>query len=192
MTLRSWIIALAALVVTVGAVVGGWVLWSARVADDVSVAWSPDSPACEGTEVRRAASRRPVIDAEEGMRCVVTVRVTNDSGSTVHLVHAVAPMVGPRTGAVVTAENAETVDGDWAYDIDALLPLDRDLAAGESTTFEVVLVLRPRGCNAGVTMWSKNWPTVTIDVLRRSHDLRGDKHFAFHRDGATPGCRIHR
>ncbi len=101
---------------------------------------------------------------------------------------AVAPVVGPRTGAVVTAENAEPAERGSAYEIDALFPLDRDPAAGEPATFEVVLVLHPRGCNPGVTLTSSSWPTVTVDVWGRSHEVRGDKDFAFHRDGATPGC----
>jgi hypothetical protein len=187
-TSRSWIVAPAILAVTT-AIVGGWLFWSARIAGDVNVAWSPGSPACEGTAVRHTGSQRPVIEAEAGMRCVITVKVTNGSGYPVHVANAVAPMVGPRTGAVVTAENATPFQHGSAYDIDALLPLDRDLATGESTDFEVVLVLHPGGCNAGGTLWATDWPTVTVDVLGRSHELRGDKDFAFHRDGITPGCR---
>jgi hypothetical protein len=123
------------------------------------------------------------------MRCVITVEVTNGSGQTVHVVQAVAPVVGPRTGAVVTAENAEAAERGSTYELNALFPIDRDLAAGDSTSFEVVLVLHPRGCNDGGTLSSMSWPTVTVDVLGRSHDLHGDKDFAFHRDGTTPGCR---
>jgi len=78
------------------------------------------------------------------MRCVITVEVTNRSGRTVHVVHAVAPVVGPRTGAVVTAENAQPAARGGNYEIDALFPIDRDLRAGESTAFDIVLVLHPR------------------------------------------------
>ncbi len=119
------------------------------------------------------------------MRCVINVTVTNTSRLTVHVSDAVAPFLGPRTGAVVTAENAEPGSGDG---IDALFPLDRELGAGDAMTFDVVLVLHPDGCNQGVTFFSENWPTVTVDVLGRSHRLSGDKDFAFHRGGATPGC----
>jgi hypothetical protein len=122
------------------------------------------------------------------MRCVITVEVTNRSGRTVHLAHAVAPVVGPHTGAVVTAENAQPAAKNGAYAIDALFPLDQDLQAGQSTMFEVVLVLNPRGCNSG-TLSSSQWPTVTVEVIGRSYELHGDKDFAFHRDGATPGCK---
>lgn len=178
---------LAALVV--GGVVAGWLTWARRVAGDVEVTWSAASPVCEGTTVKRAGSQRPVIEAVESMRCVITVEVRNDSGRTVHLAHALAPVVGPRTGAVVTAENAEPASEGGEYDIDALLPLDRDVPPGQTSEFDVVLVLNPRGCNAGVTLWSSNWPVVTVETLGRSYDRHGDKDLAFHRDGVTPGCK---
>lgn len=121
------------------------------------------------------------------MRCVITVEVANDSGRRVHVRRAVAPMVGPRTDTVVTAEAAQASP---SRDIDAAYPLDQDLAGDESMTFDVVLVFHPSGCNAAGTFRSPNWPIVTVDVLGRAHDLPGDKDFAFHRDGEkTPGCR---
>lgn len=121
------------------------------------------------------------------MRCVITVEVANDSGRRVHVRRAVAPMVGPRTDTVVTAEDAQASP---SRDIDAAYPLDQDLAGDESMTFDVVLVFHPSGCNAAGTFRSPNWPIVTVDVLGRAHDLPGDKDFAFHRDGEkTPGCR---
>lgn len=169
-------------------VVAGWVMWSGRVAADVDIAWSAQSPACDGTTVKKSSSQRPVIEAKRAMRCVITVEVSNRSGRTVHVGHAVAAMVGPRTGAVVTAENASRGVGSGEYDINALLPIDRDLRAGDSTVFDLVLVFHPRGCNDSGTLSSSSWPMVTIDVLGRSHELYGDKDFAFHRDGATPGC----
>jgi hypothetical protein len=82
------------------------------------------------------------------------------------------------------AEPAPEGDGDEA----AVFVLDQDLAAGASMTFEVVLVLNPRGCNAAATLFESTWPTVTIDAMGRSHDLHGDKALAFHREGVTPGC----
>lgn len=185
---RTVVLALLAVVAVGGLAIGGWLSWSARTAGDVAVSWSPDSPACEGTTVAKSGSQRPIIDAEETMRCVITVEVANGSGRTVHVTRAVAPLVGPRTGAVVTAENARPPTKRGGDDIDAVYPLGQDLAGGESMTFDVVLVLNPRGCNAGGTLWSSNWPTVTVNVLGRAHDLHGDKDFAFHRQGATPGC----
>lgn len=181
-----------ALLAVCGVVLGGWVTWSGRIAGDVAVTWSADSPACEGTTVRNAGSQRPVIEARESMRCVITVEVSNGSGRAVHIAHAVAPVVGPQTGAVVTAENAQPAKKNGEYDIDALFAIDQDLRAGQTTRFDVVLVLNPHGCNSG-TLWASEWPTVTVEVLGRSFDLHGDKDFAFHRDGATPGCkRFHR
>lgn len=185
---RSWIVVLAVLAV-LGFACGGWILGSARTAGDVGVAWSPESPVCEGTTVKDPGSQRPVIRARAGMRCVITVRVTNDSGRTVHVVDAVAPWVGPRTGAVVTAENAEPARRGSEHDIDALLSLDRELGAGRSTEFDVVLVFRPAGCNQGVRFSAERWPTVRVDTWRRTYELQGDKTYSFHRKGSTPGCR---
>lgn len=185
---RVVVLALVAAVMVGGLSVAGWLTLSAQAASDVSVSWSPESPACEGTTVAKPGSKRPIIDAEETMRCVITVEVANGSGRTVHVTRAVAPMVGPRTGAVITAENARPATKRGGDDIDAVYPLDHALAAGESMTFDVVLVLNPNGCNAGATLGSSHWPTVTVDVLGRDHVLHGDKDFAFHREGATPGC----
>lgn len=178
-----------AVLVVGGTLVGGWLTWAGRVAEDVEVTWSAGSPACEGTTVKKAGSQRPVIEAVESMRCVITLEVSNDSGRAVHLARAIAPGVGPGTGAVVTAENARPATKQAEHDIDALFPLDRDLPSGESTEFDVILVLNPRGCNEGGTLWSSNWPVVTVEVLGRSYDVHGDKDFAFHREDPTPGCR---
>lgn len=163
--------------------------WSSRILADVSVAWSSDSPDCAGTAVRNPRSKSPVIEAQEGMRCRITVQVTNHSSRDVHLGDAVAPFVGPHTGAVVRAENAEPADRGSPYRIDARLRLDRDLPAGTTTTFQIVLVFHPAGCNDSGTMRVPNWPAVSVSALGRSREVHGDAVFAFHRDGATPGCR---
>ena len=191
MSRRTVFIALAVLAVLVvgGTVVGGWLTWAGRVAGDVDVTWSNASPACEGTTVKKAGSQRPVIEAVDSMRCVITVEVSNDSGRSVHLARAIAPVVGPRTGAVVTAENAEPPSTEGEHDLDALFPLDRDLRSGDSTEFDVILVFNPHGCNDGGTLWASSWPVVTIEVLGRAYDVPGDKDFAIHRDAPTPGCK---
>lgn len=185
---RLFLVLALVLLAVSGTGVAGWMIWSGRIAADLAVTWSAESPACEGTTVRRAGSQRPVIEAKATMRCVITVEVTNGSGRSVHVAHAIAPVVGPRTGAVVTAENAQRATKSGEHDIDALFPLDRDLPAGESTDFDVVLVLHPSGCNDSGTLSSPKWPIVTIEVLGRSYDVHGDMDFAFHRDGPTPGC----
>ena len=187
---KPWLVAAVVLVVLVvlSTSVGGWLLWSGRVASGVSVTWSPGSPACEGTTVDEPLSRRPVIVAKKGMRCVIEVEVTNRSGRTVQVVDAVARFVGPRTGAALTAQNAEPAERGSPYGIDAHFPIDRSLAPGESTTLEIVLVLHPRGCNSG-TLWVSEWPTVTVEALGRSHDVRGDTDFGLRSTmRTTPGC----
>ena len=95
------------LVVCLAALGGGaWPLWSVRSADDVTVAWSPESPQCTGTQVRQGMSG-PVFNAVVGMRCVITVRVYNGGSLPVHLTTATATFVGRETGTVVSASNAD-------------------------------------------------------------------------------------
>jgi hypothetical protein len=57
-------------------------------------------------------------------------------------------------------------------------------------TFEVVLVFNSGGCNEGGTLRLAGWPTVTVEALGRSHDVRSDQTLAFQRRGTTPGCLI--
>ena len=186
------LVILLALLAVAGTAVVGWLVWSSRIAADVEVAWSPESPACDGTSVLNRGSQRPVIEATETMRCVVSVRVTNHSRRAVRLGDAVAPFVGPETGAVVTAEGGQPPVADVGLDIDAHIPIDRTLGAGRSTSFEIALVFHPQGCNADGTLWHEGWPTVGVEVLGRSFERRGDKDFSFHHEGATPGCPVDR
>lgn len=137
--------------------------------------------------MQRPDSQRPVINAKEAMRCVIEVRVANRGRRTVHLDRALAPLVGPGTGTVVTAQNASAV-AQSGRDIDAVFALGADLGGGESLTFEVVLVFNPDGCNGGGTMRVPGWPTVVVDDLGRRHEVPSDQDFAFQRRRATPGC----
>jgi hypothetical protein len=157
---------------------------SSHAADQVSVTWSADSPSCAGTTVHNEGSG-PVIEAQAGMTCVVTVKVANNGGRDVQLTTAVAPLGGPRTGAVIAASNADASSPDG---LDAHYKLDRLLRAGEADEFDIVLRFNPSGCNESATPWVANWPTVGLTVMGRSFEQASEGVYRFHRAGRTPGC----
>jgi hypothetical protein len=161
-----------------------WVAASSRAAGQVAVTWSADSPNCVGTTVRSEGSG-PVIEAKAGMTCVVTVKVANDGGHDVRLTTAVAPLVGPRTGAVIAASNA---DASGRNGLDAHYQLDRRVRAGEAYEFDIVLRFHPSGCNESATPWIANWPTVGLTVMGRSFERASERTYRFHNAGRTPGC----
>lgn len=168
----------------------GFVAWRATrgpAAGDVTVAWADGSPSCRGAKISGATSSRPVIEGERGMRCVVTVRVTNASAGTVHVVRAVAPGMGPRGIGVARAVNAEHAPRGSTYDADALITVDRDLAAGRSTTFDVVLALRLTVCDER-PVYLSDWPTVTVTAQGRSIQRDPGRTVGI-RGGGVPGCR---
>ena len=148
------------------------------------MAWALESPKCTGTQVREREGE-PVFDAVAGMRCVITVRVHNGGSLPVHLKTATAPFVGPKTGAVVSASNA---DASVFGGRDATFRLARTLGPGRSDTFDIVTVFHPTGCNEGVRFWVDHWPTVELTSLGLTHTRAARQTMSFHRDGRTPGC----
>lgn len=178
---RSWVV----MVVLFAALVGGaWPLWSGRSADEVTVAWTPESPKCTGTQVRQHKAE-PVFDAVAGMRCVIKVRVHNGGSLPVHLETATATFVGAKTGTVVSASNA---DASVLGGRDATYRLGRTLDPGRSGTFDIVTVFHPTGCNDRGRFWVDNWPTVELTSLGLTHMRAARETFSFHRNGRTPGC----
>jgi hypothetical protein len=165
-----------------------WIGSAHAAAEEVSVGWSSGSPRCTGTDVRHP-QRRPVIEAVAGMRCTVTVVVRNGSGRDVHVGRVRLAVVGPDTGAVVRAASvdAHRPHGDPSG-VDATVDLDRGLAPGARTSFDVVLVFHPQGCNNGGTLGVSGWPRVAVTTWRRTVWRSADDTFRFHRNGPTPGC----
>jgi hypothetical protein len=124
------------------------------------------------------------------MRCTIEVEVRNDGHHTVRLDHAVAPFVGPRTGAVVAADQEATPEMYSAEDgIDAAYPLDVELDAGERTSFAIVVRFHPRGCNDSGTAFFTGWPVIHFESLHRTFERAAPETFAFHHQGPTLGCR---
>jgi hypothetical protein len=171
--------------IAVAMAIASWVAASSHTADQVAVTWSADSPNCAGTTVRNEGSG-PVIEAKADMTCVVTVKVANHGGRDVQLTTAVAPLVGPRTGAVIAASNADASSPDG---LDVHYQLDRLLRAGEAYDFDIILRFNPSGCNESAGVWIANWPTVGLTVMSRSFERASERTYRFHHAGSTPGCR---
>lgn len=163
-----------------------WVQLSTATADQVTVTWAA-APTCTGTTVNTKRPT-PVIEAVEGMRCVVPVVAHNGSDRTVHLDNAYAAYLGTDSGAVVRAAPTGLLDGATHFGLDARYRLDRDLAPGGDYDFDVVVVFRPSGCNDSGTFTAYRWPKLELTALGRTHHIAADSDFRFHRDGATPGC----
>jgi hypothetical protein len=104
----AWLLGVLVIMIALG--VATWVAVARHDAGQIAVTWSSASPECSGTTVRNEPTG-PVIEARAGMRCVVTVEVTNNGSRTVRLTSATAPYVGPTTGTVIAASNASNRRG---------------------------------------------------------------------------------
>lgn len=181
---RRWIAGGLVVVLIIGLVLA-WYRIAGQRAEQVEVMWA-DVPECTGADVVSHTEEGPLgeeswsgplIRAERGMRCVITVEVRNRSGGNVHLDHALLPYMGPGGGAVIKADT--TADTDlWSTppddDIDTLRLLDVTLHSGETTTFDISLVFRESGCSGGPggggRTWVEGFPTVTVTSLGRTID----------------------
>ncbi|MBB6628148.1 hypothetical protein H5V45_12535 [Nocardioides sp. KIGAM211] len=170
-----------------GAVGAAWWSASSSAIDEVEV--TTRTPQCTGTSLTHRATA-PTIDAVAGMRCTFTVEVRNGSGRDVDLARAVVPGGAQDTGAVVRVASiaGRTPDSDPAS-INGFAPLDHRLASGDSFTFDIVLVFKPSGCNAGTTASLGDWPQVEVRSWGRTVSRPSSGELRFHRKGTTPGCR---
>lgn len=184
--------------------VGAGVTWNrvaAHRAEQVSVMWT-DSPECTGARVDVVKDTwsedrwsGPVIHAQRGMRCTVSVEVHNHGGSTVHVEDAHLPYMGPGGGSVLKVDtgtdprlwNVPPLDS-----IDLIRRLDVTLQPGERTAFDIPVVFRDRGCNSGpgggVRTTLFGFPTVTVTSLRYSYEKSSSNDLSFSQNGASRGC----
>jgi hypothetical protein len=178
---------LAAVIVTVAAV-SAWNRWTGRVLDSVTVAWQGE-PRCAGARLLRDGH---TIEAVRGMSCVVTLAVHNGSNRTVHLDRAIEPFLGRDGGPVIKAAELgrQRLAHPGDLGVDAVLPLDHDLRAGETWRFRVGIVWRPDGCTDGGTMFIHEWPEVRLDFHGRHATAHGDHTLTIHRHRQNPGCRM--
>lgn len=177
--------------------VGGWYVASAataaRVTVDTHVAWCRDTvlrtERVAGEDGRN--DRVEILTVTPSTRCVVQVRVRNDGTFPVHLERAAAPLLGPSGGAVLRGRvqvPGQPGQIDDPADDDASSLLDRDLSAGRSTGFRIVLEFRDDGCTAGRTIM-RDWALVRFSSLGRTVTASGEQALAFRsRGGQNPGC----
>jgi hypothetical protein len=97
--------------------------------------------------------------------------------------------MGPRTGAVIRAESIDGVaPGRDDASIDAIHALDRSLSSGDSTTFDIVTVFNPRGCNDRGTLLLHHFPDLEVSTMGVDHTITGPRTLAFHNTIRTPDC----
>ena len=153
---------------------------------------SVGAPQCQGAATHRrtltAGVRADLMFVTPAMRCVYTVRVSNDGPFTVHLDRAVLPFLGRGGGGVVKALPPVVTKVSGTDDVDALVGLDRDLPPGASTEFDVPVGYRESGCNSG-SLWIRRWPAVSFHVLGGSAEVSGDGIMAWRMlHGQGGGC----
>lgn len=172
----------------------GWYLTAARVAEHVQVSWA-GPPRCLGAEYApvRSIGPRPVIHARRGSRCTITVVVHNASAHTVHLDRLVAPYMGLSGGAVLVADPQPPVAEErrrLGDDTDAHYELDRDLAPGRSHRVEITGGFREQGCSHARTRLS-GFPSLELTVLGRdSLTANADHDLLFLQQGPSSACEV--
>ena len=196
------LVGVAALLLVVG-LGGGWNRVAAHRAGQVEVTWA-GGPECAGAEVVSYTDdgsfgetpwTGPLIRARRGMRCVVTVEITNRGGSSVHLDHASLPFLGPGGGSVVRlAPSVDpvlwTATSSAGSDIDAVRTLDTTLEPDEVATFDVPLAFRNHGCSGGRggQTFLYGFPAVTVRTLLFSFERPAADDLAFSQAGPAAGC----
>lgn len=179
------------ILLVIGLVAGGWVLWTSRAMSAVEVGWRGE-PDCSGATLERDGH---TIKAQDGMSCVITVEVRNTGGRTVHLDRAVLPFLGPGGGAVVRAgeiDGRDPAPAVAANDIDARIDLDHDLEGGETWTFRTLVVFRKNGCTSAGTGSFYGWPVVEIATLGRHGTATSSQELTYSRERQNPGCRMNK
>ncbi|MXG91791.1 hypothetical protein [Nocardioides flavescens] len=181
-----------------------WWVEAGRSAAQVAVTWTPT---CTGTELTRLPRSLVdpddpragdlAIDVRPGFACSVRLRITNTSRWTAHLEAVRVPFAGRSGGGEMRAEPSPAppaLQPSPFDDIDATLPVVRELAPGESTTVEFRIGWREDGCNAGGAMWVDQWPAVELRILARDLEARSPQrlvlrtHDGDHQPPAREGC----
>ncbi|GAA1479204.1 hypothetical protein GCM10009623_36500 [Nocardioides aestuarii] len=146
---------------------------------------------CRDTaKVRERADTSLLVRTSEEMRCTFTVTVANHGGRPVHVGEVRAAAMGPETGSVLLAES---IDGSAPHGelatVDALHALDRELAGDSTTTFDIVVVFHPEGCNDSGTLTLFGFPQVELSALAVHRTVDASEDLAFRNTIRTPGCR---
>lgn len=174
--------------VAVALITLGWRGFAGSALDQVVVAVN-DHDCGDTAKVRELADRSLLVRTSEEMRCTFTVTVANQSGRPVHVGEVRAAAMGPETGSVLLAES---IDGSAPHGelptVDALYALDRELAGDSTTTFDIVVVFHPEGCNDGGTLTLSGFPQVELSTLAVRRTVGATDDLAFRNTIRTPGC----
>lgn len=168
---------------------GAWRSVAGGTLDDVRVGVTgvecgPDSPPV------RFSSSTVSLGTSREMRRVLTVEVANRSDREVRMGEVRAPYLGPGTGTVFRAETlaGEEPSGE-PDDIYAVVDLDRSVAAGTASTFDIVVVLNPGGCGGPTGTFSlETFPQVRARFAGVDRDIEGDTRLEVRSRFRTPGC----
>jgi hypothetical protein len=190
-TSRATVAMVSACLVLAVAIPVGWWTWSGHNAAQLVVSWEPT---CTGTEVstydaseaqleRDELQGQYVIDARPGFSCTVMITVHNGSRRTAHLTSVQAAFLGPKGGAEVmggTTDDLPALSSQPTDDVDGRYPLARDLRAGATTTIELAVQWREKGCNSGDYLWAGPWPIIAFDMLGRSYHVAPPQYLVLH------------
>ncbi len=183
----AWVSTTAAVVL--GLALAGWLWVTGDVSERVRVTQA-GRPVCEGTSVTTPGYLQgaPLIKARRGMRCVITLVITNDSSHPVHLERLIAPGLGRGSGLAIklSPQHAQTASTP-RHDINAVLPLDSELEAAGSTEVEIGIVFRERGCSRATTTFS-SWPRVELRSLGRDLQVWSVDDLAVRQVGPSRRC----
>jgi len=139
----------------------GWMAAGARVADQVTVSWTPR---CSGTTVD-AGKADPVIHSQRGWRCELDLRISNEAGRDVHVERIEVPFGGSNGGSEMRAFDIEDASlRDTAGGVDGFYELDETVKAHTSIEVTLLVGWREEGCNSGGRLAFHDWPAVVFDT----------------------------
>ncbi len=167
------VVKLVAVLLLLVVLVAGWRFVAGQLRDATTVELA-QAITCEGTQIRDRRVGYPperiqAIDLRRGMRCTVPVVVTNTGWAAVTVNQVVLPYLGAHGGAAVKVEDflgMPVPKGRIRSDVDGVFPVDRELGAGDTWRFDIVLRFRESGCSSdGGTMWGSGLPTLRLSSL---------------------------
>lgn len=178
-------------VAAVALAVGAWVWTAGQQRQEVAVSMS-EPPTCTGSQVvwRRLPGVGypvPIMQVRESMDCQVRLRVVNRGRWSVQVKEVVLPFMGPHAGPgtrVAQLAGVRPVTDDESGGTDAVFPVNRQVAVGQTAVFPVHFTFRPNGCTGG-TLWFEQMPQVTVSALGWTGTVSGDQVIAFQGTAAS-------
>lgn len=185
---RRWRVVVAVLL-TLALALAAYVVHTSRTMAAVQVRTTV--PDCEGTDLRRDGA----IRARAGMRCLVGLRVSNESGRDVEVGQATLAYLGPGGGGVLragTAEGYPAQDGDGGGETDQVLVIGETLGGGQWFELRIPLLFRRSGCNGpGGTVTLEGFPTVELAYPGRTREVASSDDLVLTQVGPSRGCAVH-